>query len=433
MGKEKSLYFFDSIIVLLNIAAGRGNILLYWLTGFERIAPIHFLVIILDLLYIVIRTGKIKNNEIRKIPTSALLILVILFVNLLNIVLVGKVNPLAQSLHFVVFALFVFILYKLSNDYLSIFRIDAKGPYLLSRGYIWLSLISVLGVFLSFFLMNIFGLDSSPVNADFMAANLDKGDIYYRSYFTVNMYTWIPRVPFFQGFGMLSGLFHEVNLFAMNVSPCLIVMLGFAEKALTRCLIVITSILVILFAGSATNILVVGACLVAYFVVNSKKKLIGSIIGAAAIALAVIAYISIDDTLLEFLLGRMDEGSGSQQYSVSLLEWTFSPKTLMGSDFFSTEYVDELQTASIITNDVGYIPFILNVAFIILYVKDTIKLIFLRNKLGMAVGFASLYLILHSAKVGMTLFAQTLPLIVIFMQAITIKVIWKKQQYSNRL
>ncbi len=427
MGKNKSLFFFDTVIVLLNLAAGRGNILLYWLTGFERIAPIQFIVILLDLLYIAVRAGKIKSTVIRRLPLSALFILIILFVNLLNIVLEGKVNPLAQSLHFFVFALFAFILYKISNDYLSTFRNNANASRFLSRGYVWLSLFSIVGVFLSFFLMNIFGLDPSPVNADFMAANMDKGYIYYRSYFTVNMFTLIPRVPFFQKYGMLSGLFHEVHLFAMNVFPCLILMLGFAKTTVSRWLIIISSILVILFAGSATNILVVGACLVVYFVINSKKKFIGSIIGAAAIALAVMVYVSIDDTLLEFLLGRLDEGSGSQQYSVSLLEWTFTPRTLMGSDFFSTDYVEDMQTSSIILKDVGYIPFLLNIVFIFLYLKDTIKLLFSKVKVGTAVGFASLYLILHSGKIGMTLFAQTLPLFIVFIQTITINYLWKKR------
>lgn len=427
MGKNKSLYFFDTIIILLNLATGRGNILLYWLTGFERIAPIQFMVILLDLVYIAVRVSKIRCKEIKKLPITALLIIIILFVNLLNIVLEGKANPLAQSLHFFVFALFVFILYKLSNEYLNTFGNNTKASLFLSRGYVWLSLISIVGVFLSFFLMNIFGLDSSPVNADFMAANMDKGCIYYRSFFSVNMFTLIPRVPFFQKFGMLSGLFHEVHSFAMNVFPCLILMLGFAKKTVSRWLIIISSILVILFAGSATNILVVGACLVAYFVINSKKKFLGSLIGAAAIALVVFIYVSIDDTLLEFLLGRMDEGSGSQQYSVSLLEWTFSPRTLMGSDFFSTDYVEEMQTSSIILKDVGYIPFLLNIAFIIFYLKDTIKLLFSKDKVGMAVGFASLYLILHSGKIGMTLFALTLPLIMVFIQTITINVLWKKR------
>ena len=429
MVKSKQKYFFDSLVVLLNVAAGRGNILLYWLTGIDRAAPIQFIVLLFDILYIAFRAVQIPNKALKELPISALLIVIILFVNLANIILEGKVNPLAQAVHFALIVIFVFILKRISNDYL---QYDVEAPKLLARGYFWLSLISILGVFISFILINTIGYDLSPVSADFMNANLDRGETYYRSYLSVNMFALVPRVPFFQEHGLLSGLFHETHLLALNVFPCLFLMLGFSQKTIKRWIIVITSILIILFAGSATNILVVGACLIVFFVVNSKKQFIGSLIGAAAIALAVIAYNSIDSTLLEFLLGRLEEGNGSQQYSLSLLEWTFSPRSLMGSDFLSTAYVDDIQTSSVILKDVGYIPFILNIAFIVFYLKDTIKLIFTRQKLGMAVGLASLYLILHGAKIGMTLFAQTLPLLMVFIQAVTLKVLWKKPSYSTK-
>ena len=432
MGKSKLIFILDSLVVLLNLAAGRGNILLYWLTGLDKGPIVQFIVILIDVIYILFRISRIsnKNKIIKRIPISALLIVIIIFVNLMNIVLDGKVNPLAQSIHFILLVFFMFILIKLSNEYLK--KNETESPRFLVRGYYWLSLISILGVYISFVLINTIGPDLSPVSADFMDANLDKGETYYRSYLSVNMFALIPRVPFFQEHGMLSGLFHETHLLAFNVFPCLILMFGFMQKTISRWLIIISSILIILFAGSATNILVSGVCLVVFLIVNSRKKLIGSLIGAAAIALAVVVYISIDDTLLEFLLGRLDEGNGSQQYSVSLLEWTFSPRTLMGSDFFSTDYVNDIQKTSVITKDVGYIPFFLNLTFIIIYLKDTVKLIFTRKRLGLAVGLASLYLILHSAKIGMTLFAQTLPLLMVYIQAVTLKVLWKNPSYSTK-
>ncbi len=429
MVKSKHMYFFDSLVVLLNVAAGRGNILLYWLTGIDRGAPIQFIIILIDILYIAFRTARISNRVLKNIPISALLMAILLFVNLVNIFLEGRANPLAQTIHLILFILFISILKSLSNEYL---QYNIESPKLLARGYIWLSLISIIGIFISFILLNTIGNDLSPVSADFMNANLDKGETYYRSYLSVNMFALVPRVPFFQEHGMLSGLFHETHLLAFNVFPCLFIMLGISQKKISRWLIIITSVLIMLFAGSATNILVVGACLVVYFVINSKKKIVGSLIGVVVVALAVIVYNSIDNTLLEFLISRLDEGSGSQQYSVSMLEWTFSPRTLMGTNFFSTDYVNDIQISSFITKDVGYIPFLLNIAFIVFYLKDTIKLIFTRQKLGMAVGLASLYLILHGAKIGMTLFAHTLPLLMVFIQAVTLKVLWKKPSYSTK-
>lgn len=421
MEKSKSLLFFlDSLIVLLNLAAGRGNILLYWLTGLDSHHYIQAIVIFLDLLYVFLRFGNSKGKTLIKLPKAALFILVILFVNFLNIILEGKANPLAQFLHITVVFLFVILLQRLSNEYIRTNSDNNDASRSISRGYKWLSLISIVGVFLSFILINIIGPDLSPINADFMEANLDRGETYYRSYFSVNMFALIPRVPFFQEHGMLSGLFHETHLMAFNVMPCLILLLGYSRNTITRWVIVITAVFIMLFAGSATCVLVVGACLILFLVINSRRRLIGSIIGAGAIALLVIAYISIDSTFLEFFLGRLDEGSGSQQYSVSLLEWTFSPRTLMGSNFLATDYVEAMQTSSVIAKDVGFIPFFLNIAFVLFYLRDTVKLVLTRDRICKAVGFASLYLILHSAKIGMTLFAQTLPLLMIFIQTITL-------------
>lgn len=427
MKDKHFLYFIDSLVVFFNIAAGRGNILLYWLTGFHDGGRIQALVIVLDFLYILLRFGGSRKKRLYKIPKTAILILIILFVNLINIMLEGKANPLAQLIQLLLCVLFVFVLYNISNDYSSDPLKDTPTSQFLSRGYVWLSLISVFGVFISFFLASLFGPGNTLVDVDFLGSHLDKGDIYYRTYFSMNLFTLFGRVPFFHDYGMLCGLFHEPHLLDLNVLPCLILLLGFTRKAFVRWGVGVSIVLILLFAGSATGLLVAGGCLALFFIINSKKHLVASLVGAGAIVLIVLAYNAMDDTLLQFVLGRIDEDNGSHQYSTSLLEWTFSPRTLMGSNFFATDYVNELTYSSVITKDVGFIPFGLYIAFLFFYLKDTIKLIFSKDKVGMAVGFASLYMIIHSAKIGMTLFALTYPFLIVMIQTVVLKEIWKKQ------
>ena len=426
MGKNKIIYFFDALIVLLNIATGRGNILLYWLTGLGSSGHIQALVIFFDIVYLLLRTKGLKGKTYVKVPSAAILMFVILLVNLLNIIIEGKTNPLAQTIHIVLCTLFIMILHKISNEYLSKPNRDL-APQMLSKGYVWLTFLSVAGIILSFVLMHVLGPRMDPVSADFLEANIDKGETYYRSYFSMNMFVLFGRVPFFQDYGMLCGLYHEPHTLAMGIFPCLILLLGFAKNNRMRWFLAIISALMILFAGSATNILVVAGCLLLYFIVNSKNNFWGTIVTAIVVVVAVVIYSRVDTTLLDFVYGRLDADSGSQQYSVSNLEWTFSPKTLMGSNFFATSYVKELMDSATITKDVGYIPMILYIIFLFCYLKDTIKLILSKNSVGMAVGFASLYLIAHSAKICMTLFGQTLPLLMIYLQALTLKLLWKKQ------
>lgn len=418
VGNSAIVFLIDTLVVIINLAAGRGNILLYWLSGLDKSGPINAIVILLDFLYVALRFRGHKSKPF-KIPTSAILIIVIITVNLFNIIIEGNSNPLGQTIHLTTCFFFTFILYELANEYISIHINDDSAVKLYSRGFVWLALLSVLGVFISFIMSSIWGPQMVPAHADFLQANEDVGETYYRTYFSLNMYTIFGRIPFFQDYGMLCGLFHEPHTLAMGVFPGLILILGFCKKKI-RWLVVASAVLMMLFAASATNILVVTVCVVLFLIINSKKRFIGSLIAAGAIFLVVMIYVSIDDTLWEFVIGRLARDNGSNHYSASLLQWTFSPKTLLGSNFLATEYVDEILQSSVSTKDVGFIPFFLNVLFILVFIRDSLKLILRRDRVGMAVGFASLYFILHCGKIGMTVFAQTVPIMVVFIQSFTL-------------
>lgn len=337
------------------------------------------------------------------------------------------INPLYASSSFLMglefllqAALFSIILLKISSSLLRD-PIDEQIRRL-SNGYVWISLFSLVGVIVSFILLMLFGGGPrTPIVADFLTSNASKGADYVWSYLSINIYDpTVIRVPFFQDYGVLCGLFHEPHIFTLNLFPCLILLFGFSNRLLTKILIVVSSISTVLFAGSATNIIVVGICLLVYFFFNFKKAFIKSSFIIALIVVLGVYYVSLDDTLFEFVLDRLNPDNSSQQYSWALLEFAFTPKTLFGTGFLDTSVVEDIMYNGYSSSDVGLIPFLFYLVFLLGYIWNTGKLLLSKEKTAFTIGMASLYYILHSAKVGMTIMIQTLPILIVFLQAVTL-------------
>ena len=429
MKSSKSGLFFDSLIILLNIAGSRGNYLLYWLLGLKTLPKVMIFVICMDIIYLVFNLKTNHSSAKLKFPKQLYVLFILLSVNLLNTLLTSDKNLLMYFIQIAYTILFSIILYNIANKYLK--QRTNEAVRLFSRGYVWISLFSIVGVIVSFILCSVIGLSLKPATADFFLGNDIVGESYYRTYLSLNMYASIPRVPFFQEYGFLCGLFHEPSALAWNIFPCLILLLGFASPKKTRWLVIGLGICMMLFAGSATNILVIVACLLVYSLMTIRRKLFSVVLGVAVILGAALLYFSIDDTFLQFLMGRLEEGNGSQLYSLSTLIWTLSPRTLMGSDFLDASYVRDIMDYSVSSKDVGYIPFLLNLIIIVSFVTNIIKLLRTKDKVCLSVGFASLYYILHSAKVGMPMLVQSLPVFLIFLQLIALSQYGRIKAFSR--
>lgn len=413
---KKEFTFIDILVVLLNIAAGRGNILLYWILGTTQGVWVYISVILLDVIYLMFRGNGVSIRGIRNI-TSVSFFLIILCVHFLSFLFNNFGSPVSSLIRLVLALLFTLILFSQTYRLLHSKDDFTTSVSHFSQGYIILSLISIVGVILSFILLNL-GVDSGhPIEADFLTANIERGTTTYtRCFLSVNLISFDLRVPFFQDNGILCGLFHEPHIFALNVFPCLILLLGFVNKKWKTMLIVILAILCILFSGSTTNILVVASCLVLYGIISFRRSFIGVLLGALFVFGLVYWYYTYDDTLFQVMSSRMDTEGTSQNYSKDLLSFAFTPKTLFGTDFLSSAYV----TSTTRTEDVGYIPFFLNLGFLFFYLKNIVQLLRTKEKIAIAVGIASFYYIIHSAKNGMSMYLQTLPIFLIFLQAIAL-------------
>ena len=412
---KKITHIVDLLVVLVNIAAGRGNYLLFWFFHTEKTSNVLVYVILIDILYLFLRKFNYKNKI--AIPTCVILTALLLLYNSINVSFRGQ-NPSLYLLFIIVIILFSLILQKIISQILDNKIISHGQPiWEYSKGYVVLTMISILGVIVTFTLLEAgFNATYKLVEVDYLQSHTERNQMHYWVFFSMCHVAELIRVPFFQDFGQLNGLFHEPHIITLNVFPCLFLLLGFTKKRIHKWLLIGTIVLMILFTGSTTNILVTLICLVIYSFVNFRKHSIVVILDIALVVFLVYLYINNDDTLAQVVLDRMSSDNYSQQWSRDLLSFAFTPKSLFGTNFLNTSNV--LNETS--KEDVGYIAFILNLLFIILYARNIIKLSKLKEKIPMAVAFASLYYIVHSAKVGMTMYIQTLPIFLLFLQVLVV-------------
>ena len=105
-----------------------------------------------------------------------------------------------------------------------------------------------------------------------------------------------------------------------------------------------------------------------------------------------------------------------------MLYYLRSHHILFGNNFLSSEAGRDMNIyGSWGSADVGFVPFLLNIGFIITYSINVFRLVFADYKVAKAVGFASLYCLLHSAKSGMVMYIQLTPLFLVFLQYLALK------------
>lgn len=390
---------------------------------------VFFIVVFIDIFYLILRfKDKTFFSNIGFSSTLAPLYftIIILLVNYYNALREGS-GFLVSTGFVLLVVMFSFILGALIKDYSKSSTKDIA--YSISRGYIWLSILTIGGIFLSFILDLLFGLQKTPIEADFLASNIEKGSRYYRSFFSVIRNDGEMRVPFFQEFGTFTGLFHESQSAAHNIIPCLILLLGFSKSNKSRVMIILSGLLFMLFSISVMSILVVALCLSIFFLINSRHGMFGMIIGVSASIAFILLILQMDKSsiLQGFVLDRLDTDNRSQLYSVSMNVWTFTPRTLLGSNFLATNYVMEIMDIGVVKSDVGYIPFLLLIGYIITFLINTIKLLLINNKKARAVGFASLYFLLHSSKIGMPMLILTLPVLLIYLQSLILRLYGRRK------
>ena len=327
MKTGKFVYYIDAFVIMLSFAGVRGNALLFKLLGVESQRLVTDLVLLIDLAYIAINSNRLFNYAKSTYLRPVYFYITILVIGVFNSIIEGKGFGLLFD-WLVLFMLVIVILRGLSKEYYKVNK-DLCVKWM-SRGYIWINLFSVVGVFIAFALIQILGPDNTPFDADFLVRHNERKDVYhywcYKSMFMKQLFTF--SVPFFQQHGFLTGLYHEPHIFAMNAFPCLILLLGFTHKVWQHILIIVMMVLTFMFSGSLTSLLSLTVCMLVFLFLNSRHKILPTILTISLIGVGVYVFLQVSGSVYVDIVADKLDDSGTKNYSQNALLFAFSPHTI---------------------------------------------------------------------------------------------------------
>lgn len=407
--------FWDTIIIMLNIS-GSYSIIPYILFFQSNRGITTGIIILLNFVYYIFRfSGKYK------FPVENRMFMVYVILMLVNTVasIITNTGMFQSWLYLLSNTSFFLILYNCYKEYRRYYDSE-KSLWLILRGYLNICAICVVSC-LSLFLLIKSGVSPNVNNVsnwlDLFESNVDNlGHTYYFPYHLsifLESGTLDLKLPFFSDQGNICGIYYESHILTFMLFPALFYILAYSKSVKKNILILMIWLLVMLLACSTTNILAFVLCIAIMLSLDSKKRWMMLPIGLMFFLL--IFYIGLQNTEFFFIMDKLDstgDGGGSQRYTMRMIEFAFTPKTLLGSNFLNTDYLKYEG------RDVGYVSFIFNIAFILLFVLKNAKLILSGDRFMRMIGIGVLYFFIHSMKVNMQSYSLSFLMLMMFILTI---------------
>jgi len=401
----------DSFIIFLNISNSYS--IFPYLIFFQYYRAVNSgLITIINIIYIIIRLR--KNVTISRKDD---LFLLFILINILNVFFGLITDTFGIGMFPFIFsnATFYIILYGLFNKYLKIYSFE-ESIWLLLRGYIWLVTISIAGTLILFLLIKVFNvnpmINDIGNSMDLFKYNIrDKNNSYFFPYgLSVFFKTLSIRIPFFQKDGIIVGFFHEPHTFAFLVIPSIFLLLHKYNHLFSKLLLILIYILVMLISASAVNFMAMFLCIIAYFGFKYRKKIIYAV---GVFSIFFIVFLVVDPKYYQFIIDKIL--SRSTDYTLSMLKFAFTPKTLIGTNFYDLSYIDTYWNDPNPRLNIGFITFLLNIMFLIIFIYKIFIININYYKEIPLIGLFILYFFLHSIKISMYAYSLSYFIFIIFL------------------
>lgn len=405
-------YIADSLIILLNISNSYS--IVPYLLFFQYNRAINTgLIFVINIIFLNARFhGKLRfsNNILIKIYV------IISIVNVISSALTSTGSFLTW-LYLLANVSFFLILYNCFCEYRTKYKFE-NSFWLIIRGYIWLVVWCISGSLLLFFLMK---LGLNPYQNE-ISNKMDLFEANYELFNTRHYYPYclsilldmpdeITKLPFFYERGKVCGLYHEPHIVTFMVFPALFFLLLYIKTQSKRICVLLIWIFVMLMTTSTVNIIAFLICIMLYLSYSRSGRVI--LVPLSVILFIIIVYIGLENTEFFFIIDKIQ--GGSMDYSLKTIQFAFTPQTLWGSNFLSTSFLLDSESHR---RDVGYISFILNIFFLLVFVFKIIKSLRL-EMINKILGLAVLYFFLHSFKVAMVSYSLSMLTFMIFVVSIS--------------
>lgn len=400
----------DTFFVLLNISNPYTIIPCLLFTPHTGLNSL--IISILTLCYIVYRFG----SRI-KFPDDILFgLFVIIFIINMYVGLLDKTFALGFLGIFFGNIFFYFLLYNIYEENNGRLSVQNNIRYI-SNGYVVLCYYQLGIVAVLFLLTNLMHLFNPLINNisnkyDIFGDNANRkysGLTYYFPYICLFVVSKIERIPFFQEYGLIAGVFHEPHTMTYYIIPFVFFSFFYFKNRVKSWGVVLLSILYVLVAGSTTNILCYVATTIFALCLN-YRKLIFIILPLSFIGLSY--FWLTDNPIVELIKFKLT--SGSAEYSSSTLSYAFEPKTFFGSNFLDLSYLKVANPHQ----DVGFVIFTLNLLFLLILIYRSFRLCLSKETLYKFVGLFAVYFILHSSKLALRTYSLEILMYVIFLVSI---------------
>lgn len=414
-------------MVLINISNSYS--IIPYIIFFQYYRAINTLLLLfLNIAYLLFRFG---NRSVLSFKDPLFLIFIIL--NSLNYLFGAITDTFGYGTFPYLFANFAFyiLLYNLFKDYISRFNFD-KSINLILRGYLWFVILGLLSVFSLFILITFFDFypkeNDIGASMDLFKSNLRdaRSAYYFPNNISILFDFYEIRIPFFQKYGIITGLFHEPHTCTFLLTPAFFILLRYVRRLLCRFLLFLIFLIFLLIEASTTSILAFFFVFFVFFMIEYKKNILYPMI---ILGCAVFVFLSIDPIFYDFIIGKISgSSSGSLNYSRDTILFAFTPKTLIGTNFFNLGYLDTYWNTPDKSMNVGFINFILNLCFLFIFIYRIVKVNLYRDIRIRFIALFTLYFLLHSMKIAMVTYSLSYLIFVMFL----LQVLNNKHKYSTQ-
>ena len=129
----------------------------------------------------------------------------------------------------------------------------------------------------------------------------------------------------------------------------------------------------------------------------------------------------VDKVGFEIIQNKLQADNMSYETSNNILNYLYNPKSILGSGILIYSYNAK-------ATDIGFISFLLNLFFDILFVLGIVKLFLSRNKSAMIMSIGLIYFFLHVQKIGQMMYQFPYLLFIVFLgHLMYIKYVYSKE------
>ena len=315
------------------------------------------------------------------------------------------------------FYFFIGYLYNIYNLYIERYSTD-KIKNILTPYFIYSFYNIVVILIVSFLiLMNLIDYRINPLDNNIsLFAGHSSFDLNH--YFPLNLSLVLDYNHIFSlwDFPVVTGLSHEPHILGFMMVPSLFFVLSYNVSNKIKYILLIIYTFIVIEISSTTVFL---ACIIIIAIEIFYRSSISKSYLSLSIIVLFITFLLVQFDFLtrliwdEIMNKTTGDSTSSMDYSVGMLEYVFTPTTLLGYGNMPPELGSKLRNY-----DIGFLSSLIDIAILYYFIKTAMRMIIKKDTFIHFMGMGCLYFILHGQKLYILLYSYPYFAMFIFIVAL---------------